>query len=314
VTRHSVSVLIPTLGRCREVIDTVEGLLAQTVLPDEILIIDQNRPGFAELDAFLHGRDRVRHLRSPQKGTAINTNTAIALARGDILLFVDDDVRPDASLIERHLANYDDPGVAGVAGHVDSPSGDRPAAQIREVGRYHRWSGRVIANYNAERRCPVDFPQGCNMSFRRDAVVAVGGCDAGFAGNAFRFETDLGLRVQRAVRATGAGLIFDPAARLFHLAAPSGGNRVPDKAVGTYYYIKYGLRLYRRHSPVVGLPFFALSMLGYAALKALYNRQGRIFTRGIAAVADGLRQSMSFEPMQRVEVSEGLREDVAGNP
>jgi glycosyltransferase involved in cell wall biosynthesis len=299
-----VSVIIPTLGRCREVIDTVEGLLAQTVLPDEILVVDQNQPAFEELDSFLARQQRVRHFRSPQKGTAINSNTAIALSRGDILLFVDDDVRPEPQLVEKHLANYSDASVIGVAGRVESPSGDHPPDRIREVGRYHRWNGRVVGNFNARTRCRVDFAQGANMSFRRDAVIAAGGCDVGFAGNAYRFETELALRVLKSHPADAAHLTFDPDAALFHLMAPAGGNRVHDKARGTYYFIRYGLRLYRRHSPAVGLPFFASAMFAYATLKALYNRQARIFTRGIAAIADGLRQPMHVDAMRTVDVVE----------
>ena len=40
----TVSVLIATLGRDVDPINTVRGLLDQTVVPDEILVVDQNNP------------------------------------------------------------------------------------------------------------------------------------------------------------------------------------------------------------------------------------------------------------------------------
>lgn len=288
-----LSVIIPTLGREQVVIDTIQGLLSQSRPPDEILIVDQNDPAMPELERFLPTVPIVRHIRSEVKGVVFNMNIGLAQARGDVVLFVDDDIVPDSRLVEAHLEVYaDDPNreIAGVAGRVEQPAGDLLPEEIPETGQYHRWSGAVVAHFNSRRREDVMIAPGGNMSFRRDRLIAAGGFDLGFDGNSYFFEPDVCLRVI----APGHRLVFEPKADVKHLAAPSGGARIHDKAVHNYYFVKNGVRLYRRHSPTVGLPFFVLRMLAYSGAKAAYNGNPRIFARAIAAVRDGLSQPLEL--------------------
>lgn len=292
----SVSVVIPSLGREKELIDTVRALLNQTRLPDEIVVVDQNEPAFEAVDRFFAQDARIRHLRATP-GYAKNLNRGLKEAQGEIVIFLDDDVEPTSGLIEAHLLNYQkDPELGGVAGRVLQAQGDRDPDLLRKVGQYSIWSGEVLANFNAKFRSPVQLAQGANMSFRRSILLEAGGFDEGFDGNGYRCESDACLRVARA----GHSIIFDPQAELKHLMAPAGGCRVPDKSVHTYYFVKNGIRLYRRHSPWVGQPFFATKMTAYVLAKSLYNQNGRILKRGLQAVWEGfyspLRLTNSIEP------------------
>jgi GT2 family glycosyltransferase len=282
-----LSVLIPTLGRSKEVIDTVRDLVSgQTRIPDEIVVVDQNIPSFPDLDEYLKNVPIVRHVRSATPGYAFNLNVGLKEVRGDIVLFLDDDVRLEPELVANHLRHYASvPGLAGVAGRVDQPHGDLDPSSIREIGRYGRWTGSVRGNFNARRSAVVQIAPGGNMSFRREALLGVGGFDLGFDGNGYRCETDACLRVS----AAGGKIVFDPEAGLKHLMAPAGGCRITDKSIHTYYYVKNGLRLYRKHSPGVGVPWFVARMVGYVALKSLYNGRKDILARGLKAVWDGCR-------------------------
>jgi GT2 family glycosyltransferase len=221
-------------------------------------------------------------------------NRLLSLASGDVVLFIDDDVVPDSRLIEAHRANYatsnpDGPWDA-VAGGVDQFSFPMAPSTVAQVGRYDRWTGALRTGFNARVRGPVDFAQGCNMSFRREVLCAAGGFDTGFLGNAYFFETEACLRVTR----RGGRMVFDPTARLQHLQSPVGGARVSDKALHTAHFVRNGLRLYRRHSPRMGLVGFAASRLGYVAAKAVYNRNFAILQCGLAAIRDGLTQDMTL--------------------
>src|SRR5690606_36778947 len=111
-----------------------------------------------------------------------------------------------------------------------------------------------------------------NVSFRRHVLLEVGGLDPQFDGNGYRWEADLGLRIKKA----GYDLLFDPAPTVQHLMAPHGGCRTHDTALHTYYFVKNCIRLYRKHSPALGLPFFVFAMVLYVVLKSLYNRNPRI--------------------------------------
>jgi GT2 family glycosyltransferase len=284
-----LSVIIPSLGRERELLDTVRALMAQTRLPDEIVVVDQNVPPFPSVDRLLASLPLVRHVKTPVPGFCLNCNLGLTTASGDIALYLDDDIVPEPTLVERHLANYADPAIVGVAGRGEQPRGDRDPATIRAVGRFHPWSGKVTGNFNARARADVTSVWGGNMSYRRQALLDVGGFDLGFVGSAYFNEADLSQRVLR----HGGRLVFDPLASVRHLQAPAGGCRVPDKAMQTYYFIRNGLRLARRHSPRAALPLIVARMFFHVAAKAAYNRNPAIFARGVLAIRDGLAQSLA---------------------
>lgn len=286
------SVLIPTIGRDADPIHTIQGLLDQTVQPDEIIVIDQNSPSLPVLDEYLTTVPRVRHLKFRTPGLPLNSNRGLFAAKGDIIIYVDDDVKIPRNFVEAHLKNYDDASIHGVAGRVCQAHGDPDPKTIRRTGEFSRFSGQVTAGFNALERKPSLFGQGANMSFRKSALQKIGGFDSGFAGNAYFGESDAGLRFH----AAGFRMVFDPQAELLHLMAPRGGCRVPDKTAHTFWFVRNGIRLYRRHAPAALHPFFALKMLGYVGAKAAYNRDFRIFSRGLTAMREGWTQNLSFKP------------------
>ena len=298
-TTLTISALIPTLGRQAEVIETVRALLTQTRPPDEIIVVDQNMPEFQELSRFLKSDPRIRHIRSDTPGYSINLNRALQAARSDVVLFLDDDVRLKPDLVERHLRNFSERSqgrpLGCVAGRVHQPQGDLTPSSIQEVGVYKPLTGEVIGNFNADRAHECDVAPGGNMSLRKEVLVRAGGFDEGFDGNGYRCETDACLRV----KALGFRVLFDPTAELDHLMAPAGGCRTRSKAEHTYYFVKSGIRLYRRHSPRLGLPAFAARMTAYVSAKSAYNRDPEILKLGLRGVYDGLTQSMNLRsPMQ----------------
>lgn len=275
--------LIPTLGREQELLDTIQDLLKQTRVPDEIVVIDQNQPRIPSVDQALAKIPFARHVRSARTGYSWNLNVGLKAVTGEVVLFLDDDVKLDSRLVENHLKHYEGilaSSVVGVAGRVLQPTGDSVPEKVREVGRYRRWSGTVIADFNGLRSMEVDVAPGGNMSLLRSVLLEAGGFDTEFDGTGYRCETDLCLRVTR----FGKRMIFEPAAELVHLMAPRGGCRTTDKAIHTYSYVKNGLRLYRKHSPWISRPYFSLRMGAYVTLKAIYNHDFRIFMLGWKAI------------------------------
>jgi GT2 family glycosyltransferase len=297
-----VSVLIPTLGREQEPIETIRCLARQSVPAHEIIVVDQNQPELPGLTAALREFPGVRHLRFKTKGVPLNYNRALAAAQGEIVLFLDDDVTMGPDLIRAHLANYEaDSSLGGVMGRVEQPRGDLPPGEIREVGGFHPWSGRVIGHFNAKTRSDVSVVQGVNMSFRRDVLAALDGFDLGFVGNGYFFEADMSLRV----KAGGRKIVFDPQAMLTHLMAPAGGTRVKNKAVHTYFFVRNGLRLIRRHSPKAAQPLITMRMVGYLAAKSAYNLDPEILSLGLKAIWEGWTTSQNVE---------GLSSDAQNQP
>jgi GT2 family glycosyltransferase len=285
----TLSVIIPTLGRSNEVRDLFRFLSAQTQVPNEVIIVDQNDPALPILEWTPAGLNVV-HLRSSTKGWAFNVNLAVQEAKSDLVLILDDDIIPDPKLVEKHVAVYTDQAIAekivSVAGRVEQPSGDLDPAVIKSVGWYGRWTGSFAANFNALERRFVQMAPGGNVSFLRSVLLETGGFDVRFdVGNGNFVETDGCLSVTE----RGYKMLFEPEASVKHLQAPRGGWRMTDKASHTYYFVRNGFCMYRKHSPVLGQPLFAFRMVAYVTAKAGYNLNPKIFGMGLKGVFDGWR-------------------------
>lgn len=252
--------------------------------------MDQNQPSLPEVDAYLAQFSWVRHIHAPTPGYASNLNALLQAARGEIVIYLDDDILADPKLVESHLKNYasNQPKLAAVAGRVEQRLGDKPPESITELGRYHRFTGRVVANFNAQVRKAAQVGIGANMSFKKSALLEIGGFDEGFGGNGFRCESDAFLRLGE----KGYQIVFDPEAQVKHLMAPSGGCRVPDKAKLNFHFVKNGLRLYRKHSPVALLPFFTVQLFFYSAAKAVYQANPKVLGLALRAISEGLSESI----------------------
>lgn len=161
-----LSVVTPTLGRPEEVGELLENLGRQTVLPDELLLVDAAPEGDERTQNVVDEMKAdlpfvCRHIRHGG-GTAIQRNVGIEGADGDFIAFVDDDIRLESDFFEEMLGVFeDDPQgeVGGVVGYITNQHLD-PASSPRwrwyrrlrlfttyEPGRYDFETGYPINRY-----------------------------------------------------------------------------------------------------------------------------------------------------------------------
>lgn len=87
-----ISIIIPTYGRTRQLVELLESLKYQTYKNFEVLIIDQNE--LINIDTIVnnfHAFFSIKHVKSTRKGIAINKNIGIKNSRGSLITFADDD-------------------------------------------------------------------------------------------------------------------------------------------------------------------------------------------------------------------------------
>lgn len=216
-----VSVVIATYGREQVLCDTVRQVLAQTYPDFEVIVVDQTERHEPETVRFLEEvGDRVRLVKLDRPSVTVAENEGIRRARGEVVLFLDDDVRIAPGLIAAHVRNYRDRRWAGVGGLVIE-AGRPPSRHLPRVVT-NSDAGWFFFMHNYDRRTEVRVAQGCNMSFRRRVLVEVGGVDEGFLENAVHWELDLCNRISQA----GGGIVHDPEAHVLHLKHPVGGCRM----------------------------------------------------------------------------------------
>ena len=205
---------IVTYRRAAICLETLRLLVPSLSPEDELLIVEQVDDEVRRQSAQTSSRVRFFYLDRPSMVRA--RNAAIQHARGRIVLFVDDDVIPSPGLLDAHANAYSDLSVGGVAGRILGPTEkDESATDIPAAD----W---MDTNFNMRCRTLVETARGCNMSFRRELLLQIGGFDPGFRPPfSFREDSDVSFRIRQA----GYKLVFEPAACLRHLEAKSGGAR-----------------------------------------------------------------------------------------
>lgn len=97
-----VSVVIPCYNRAGILGRAIRSALAQTVVPDEIIVVDDGSRDESVAVARGFG-DRVRVIEQPNGGAAAARNRGIAAAQGDWIAFLDSDDEWNSDKLERQL-------------------------------------------------------------------------------------------------------------------------------------------------------------------------------------------------------------------
>jgi glycosyltransferase involved in cell wall biosynthesis len=181
-----VSVIVPTHGRERLVVEAIQSALAQTGVTLEVIVLDDTQEGSARpgVEAIRDARVRYVKRSAPSRGRpAVARNEGMALARGQAVHFLDD----DDLLADGALAALVEPlrrTRAGVAFAVVEAFGEDPLAVAQERDHFERaaafgrtWAGSrwQIAREGLFGRAPVICS---SCLFRRDDAIAAGGFDA----------------------------------------------------------------------------------------------------------------------------------------
>ncbi len=216
-----ISVVIPSLGRDGCLRETAQDLARQEYPSWECLIVLQGdlRPdALCGLYEVLGERLRVFHANEPNASLA--RNIGLLEARGDVVLFLDDDVEiGSAGFLSAHARHYSDPMAAAVLGQVLGP-GMLPRLHRHWISRL-RYCGWLFFPTDYDFPARIASGPSSNLSVRRSSAIAVGGMDSQFQKGAHREESDFSLRL---VRRFGL-CYFDPDASLVHLGEPAGGCR-----------------------------------------------------------------------------------------
>jgi GT2 family glycosyltransferase len=212
------SIIIVSYRRTEILKETLE--LLQPIVDDdvEVIIVEQLAPT-ENADLFSKFKN-VRYFNLEQPGMVGARNFGILQAQYDVILFLDDDVKPSPQLIQGHLSRYCEPSVGGVAGHIlELHEQSVPKIDPKALVPF---TGLEYISFNHLERIDMFTARGCNMSFRRSILLEIGGFDTYLLPPfSFREDTDISFRVRQA----GYRLVFEPTASLVHLSAKSGGTR-----------------------------------------------------------------------------------------
>jgi len=215
-----VAVIIPTLDRHQYLFKTIEYFYKQSVLPKEIVVIDQSPIKEINIEKLNDFDQRINfnyfHLDTCSKKCALNWG--LRLTKSPIVLIVDDDVEFDENLVYNHLYAMVEHNVDNINGASIKPSGEL----LSEPRKPSFWEDGV---FQLTHNRMVDYPcmtlqvNGNNSSFKRQILIKVNGWDESSLISSDDDEMSMKLFN------FGGKMLYDPRPQLYHLKASSGGWR-----------------------------------------------------------------------------------------
>ncbi|HEV2054415.1 MAG TPA: glycosyltransferase [Methylomirabilota bacterium] len=283
-----ISVVIPTYNRQALLARTLPTVFAQDMAADDyevIVVVDGSTDGSADWLRGLASPVAFRVLEQPNRGPAAARNAGVAVARGGIVLFLDDDILCGPTLLREHAAAHDGPESRMVFGQV-LVAADSPDSLATDRTRQDTtgWVARV--DRDKEPGWPYDAIVDANSSVPRAALLECGGFDERFGRQ--RETADLGLRLW----AMGIRFHYRPGA-VVHLVYVKSSKDIVRRDAREYG--RHSVLLCRKHP--VYRPYSAVAGQG----------RGPWWRRGLRSAA--LRLPVSPEPVLRgpVWVAERLR-------
>ncbi len=228
-----LSIVIITKNRPEVLAECLRRAGADAPPDTEFIVVDSSDDDRSQDVIREFGRARSVRLRGETNNMPRARNQGIAVATGDVMAFLDDDSYIEPGWAAAVLGGYDDPETGAVSGRVldgDEQPVPEEGAQWPRLLPDGRLAGEVRITATQPRA--VDFFRGCNMTFRAEALNAVGGFDENLTGNNFREDTDCCLRLKKA----GWRLSAVPGAHVHHIRAPRHDIQRNPFALRTRYY------------------------------------------------------------------------------
>ena len=217
----TITVVVPTYCRPKDLIRCLDALKTQTRPADEVLVVVRDTDFETEtlLKTLIPGPFPLRSVTVSIPGQVAALNAGLAAAQGDIIAITDDDAIPSADWLERIETHFlSDEHVGGVGGRDWVYHGQQLEDGKQEVVGRVQWFGRVTGNHHLGVGVPreVDILKGVNMSYRRSAIKGRR-FDERLRGIGAQVHNDMAFSL--ALRRAGWKLIYDPKVAVNHYPA-----------------------------------------------------------------------------------------------
>lgn len=283
---HTISILISTKNRFQDLKECVVSLLAQSIKPDEVIMVDASDTNTSRemVETLLKdtGISLAYHRQDVIDGKIRKTmawNRTLKMALGDIVVFLDDDVVLEKDYLSQLLKAYREntlPGVVGVMGHTKNPHDEKqksPMLSSLKKALYKCFllyrddgGGRMQPSgfpaYSSAKNAiiPVEIMPTCNMSVKKE-VFEEFTFDEWFHGYSYQEDDDFTYRVSRKYQ-----FLYTPFAELTHKTSPAARDNaeqvVAMKALNHFYF-------FRKNMPMT--PKYCLAFL-WAEIGILFFR------------------------------------------
>jgi len=226
-----LSVIIPTRNRADYLKDALESILNQTLDSSayEIIVInngstDRTQQVVEQLN-HVHN-NRIQYFYEASPGLHVGRHLGAQEARGNILVYADDDIIAFPGWLESVQSTFSDPEVALVGGkNLPRWEGDVPDwVAFFETKEEYGWT---IGNLSlldfgdVSKEIPAYYVYGCNFSVRKSIMYECGGFHPdSVPQELIRFRGDGETALSLAIAERGYKTIYEPGAAVYHRVPP----------------------------------------------------------------------------------------------
>ena len=195
-----VSVIVCTRNGRRYIATCLSSLMNLDYPNFEVIVIDD---GSTDDTASIASQYDVQLIQTENRGLSAARNTGLIASTGEIVAYIDDDAYADREWLKRLAKVFLTSEFAGVGGPNIPPAGSPGIADY--VAQAPGGPIHVLLSDTEAEHIP-----GCNMAFRKESLLAIGGFDPQF--RAAGDDVDVCWKIQE----QGWRLGFSPAAVVFH--------------------------------------------------------------------------------------------------
>ncbi len=286
--KSKFSIIIPTYKRKEHVVNLFFSLKGKIKNDTEIIIIEQAENHEKEyVDKAKSLGFALQYFFLKNASTPHAKNVGVQHAKGEYVIFFDDDVLVKTSP-ELFQYAFTSNKIAAVNGRSIA-RGQAEEPDRKNTGRI-TFFGKFTDGYSSKIPQQIESLIGCNMCWRKDAFLEVGGFDEQFTGNAIREEADLSVRARK----KGYKILFDPRVEILHVRAESGGTRKTEGRIQWYFdFFSNETYFFLKHWPFWFVPIIILTLSEWAVRCMFgFGREVSLqsFITPFAGIADGYRK------------------------
>ena len=218
-----VSVIIPVYGKLEYTLACLRSIVRHApAAPFEVIVVDDRSPD--DSAALLEQIAGLRLLRNEHNvGFVGSCNAGASAARGEFLLFLNNDTQVIPNWLDGLLGCFADRADCGIAGsRLVYPDGRLQEAGGLVFDDGSCWTAGRFEQRDAPAwryRREVDYVSGAALMIRRAVFHGVGGFDQRYS-PAYYEDTDLAF----AVRAHGLKVYYEPSSTVIHFEGISAGT------------------------------------------------------------------------------------------
>lgn len=209
-----ISVIVPTRNRYDYIRLLLVDLLDQDVDGFEVIVVDQSDNHIS--------LENCKQIKTKSLGPCVSRNIGASQAKGEVLVFLDDDARINSDFIREITAPIIKDRFHVVAGAICNPQGVYLEGDDYFLKTKTESFIKAITSspIGPESRITLAFPAGCSAMLR-SVFYGVGGFNESFDPTGAGEDREMAIKLYK----KGYSIWYNAKAKLMHEAAPSGGSR-----------------------------------------------------------------------------------------